>query len=188
MHRKPITIKKQKYNFDRCEQECEPLRDDLYRWALENAALLAATYESAEMEAAVDALELNDRAADIWKPLLAVARVLGSAEVWQPLISLAIEMSRDPESEERERVRAIAQLLRKLVNGSGAAVGITSDFVSHLLTHGLEITERDLHDMLSQWGFSQESVRLAQGPRRAWELQDARLAEIERENGPISPS
>jgi hypothetical protein len=140
------------------------------------------------MEAAVDVLELNDRAADIWKPLLAVARVLGSAEVWQPLISLAIEMSRDPESEERERVRAIAQLLRKLVNGSGAAVGITSDFVSHLLTHGLEITERDLHDMLSQWGFSQESVRLAQGPRRAWELQDARLAEIERENGPISPS
>ncbi len=27
------------------------------------------------------------------------------------------------------------------------------------------------------------SVRLERGPRRAWELQDAKLAEIERENG-----
>ena len=189
MKRKPITIKKQKYNFDRCEQECEPLRDDLYRWSLENAALLAATYESAELEAAVDALELNDRAADIWKPLLAVTRVLGNAEVWQPLISLAIELSRDPEAEERERVRAIAHSLRKLANGNGAAVGITSEFVSHLLEDGVEISERDLHDMLGQWGFSQESVRFAQGPRRAWQLHDARLADVERENAssPLPP-
>jgi hypothetical protein len=42
--------------------------------------------------------------------------------------------------------------------------------------------------MLTQWGFAQESVRLEQGPRRAWELQDARLAEVERENGPQIPS
>jgi len=189
MHRKSITIKKKKYNFDRCEQECESLRDELYRWALENAAVLAATYEGSELDAAVDALELNDRAADIWKPLLAVTRVLGITEVWQPLTSLAVEMSRDPEAAERERVRAIAQSLRKLANGKGAAVGITSEFVSHLLADGLEIAERDLHGMLTQWGFSQESVRLEQGPRRAWELQDARLAEIEGENsgGPQYP-
>jgi hypothetical protein len=188
MHRKSISIKKQKYNFDRCEQECAGLRDDLYRWALENAGVLSATYEGAELEAAVDALELNDRAADIWKPLLAITRVLGSAEVWQRLTSLAIEMNRDPEAAERERVRAIAQSLRKLANGSGAALGTTSEFVSHLLADGLEIPERDLHDMLTQWGFSQGSVRLEQGPRRAWELHGAKLAEIEAENsGPQYP-
>jgi len=189
MHRKSISIKKQKYNFDRCEQECGGLRDDLYRWALENAASLVAAYEGAELEAAVDALELNDRAADIWKPLLAVARVLGNAEaVWQPLTSLAVKMSRDPEAAERERTIAIARSLRKLANGTGAAVGITSEFVSHLLADGLEIPERDLHDMLTQWGFSQGSVRLEQGPRRAWEIQGAKLAEIEAENsGPQYP-
>jgi hypothetical protein len=187
MHRKPTTIKKQKYSFHRCEMECEPLRDDLYRWALENARALAATYESAELEGEVDALELNDRAADIWKPLLAVARVLQSDEAWPQLTSLAVEMCRDPEAAERARIGAIARALRKLVNGDGAAVGITSDFVTRLDADGLDVQERDLHDMLAQWGFSQESVRLDQGPRRAWVLQDIKLAEIERENGPISP-
>ena len=188
MRRKPITIKKQKYSFHRCEQECRPLRDDLYRWALENARALSTRYESAELEADVDALELNDRAADIWKPLLAVARVLGSAEVWQQLTTLATEMCRDPEAAERARTNAIAGSLRKLVNGSGAAVGITSDFLAHLCADGLEVQERELHDMLEQSGFSQESKRLDQGPRRAWVLQGTKLAEIERENEPISPS
>lgn len=188
MHRKPITLKKRKYNYDRCEQECQPLRDDLYRWALENAAVLAATYESAELEAAVDALELNDRAADIWKPLLAVARVMGGAELWQSLTSLAVEMGRDPDAAERDRVRAIAQSLRKLVNGTGAVVGITSEFVVHLRVDGLVIEEHELHDMLVQWGFEQGPVRLDQGPRRAWELEDTKLAEIEMENsGPQYP-
>jgi hypothetical protein len=140
------------------------------------------------LEADVDALELNDRAADIWKPLLAVARVLGSAEVWQQLTTLATEMCRDPEAAERARTNAIAGSLRKLVNGSGAAVGITSDFLAHLCADGLEVQERELHDMLEQSGFSQESKRLDQGPRRAWVLQGTKLAEIERENEPISPS
>ena len=189
MHRKPITVKKQKYSFDRCEQECSPLRDDLYRWALENSRALATRYESVELEAQVDALELNDRAAaDIWRPLLAVAQVLGAAEVWQQLTSLAIQMCRDPEAAERARIHAIAASLRKLVNGSGNYVGMTSDFVTHLCAKGLEVQERDLHDMLEQWGFTQGAKRLEQGPRRAWELPDTRLAEIERENAPISPS
>ena len=188
MHRKSITVKKRKYDFDRCERECLPLRDEFYVWALENARVLAETYASTELEAAVDALELNDRAADIWKPLLAVARVLPSGEAWQQLTSLAVEMCRDPEAAERAQVSAIARSLRKLVNGDGAAAGMTSEFVLHLCTDGLNVQERELHDKLVEWGFSQESVRLDQGPRRAWVLQDVKLAEIERENGPISPS
>jgi hypothetical protein len=145
-----------------------------------------AWYESAELEAAVDALELNDRAADIWKPLLAVAGVLGNQEASDSLKSLAVEMCRDPEAAERARVRAIAGSLRKLVNGDGAAVGMTSNLMTHLRADGLDVQERELHDMLAQWGFSQESTRL--GPRRAWVLQDAKLAEVDRENGSISPS
>jgi len=187
MHRKPINVKKKKYSSHGCEQECQPLRDDLYRWSLRNASALASTYDSAQLETQVDALELNDRAADIWKPLLAVCQALGSEEAWQALTALAVEMGRDPDAAERERVRAIAQSLRKLVNGSGVATGITSEFVKHLLIDGLEVTEHELHGMLSQWGFFQASVRLEQGPRRAWELQDKRLTEIERENASPYP-
>lgn len=187
MRRKPVTIKKRKYRYHQCERECEPLRDDLYRWALENARALNGWYESTELEVAVDALELNDRAADIWKPLLAVARVLGGARIWESLTSLAIAMCRDPEAAERDRIRRIARSLRGLVNGNGAAVGMTSTFVAHLGCDGLEVKEGELHEMLTQWGFAQESVRLDSGPRRAWVLADGKLAEIEQENGPISP-
>jgi hypothetical protein len=188
MHRKPITIKKQNYDFHRCEKKCSPVRDEMYRWALENASALAGCYDSAELRTEVDALELNDRAADIWKPLLAVAHVLGSAETGQALTSLAVEMGRDPDAAEREKVRAISHSLRKLVNGNGVAAGITSDFVQHLRHDGLEVTEHELHGLLGQWGFEQANVRLPQGPRRAWQLPNARLEEIERENSPVSPS
>jgi hypothetical protein len=150
MHRKSISIKKKKYSYHHTEQECLRLRDDLYRWALENARRLAVRYESEELEATVDALELNDRAADIWKPLLAVARALGSNEAWQQLTSLAVGMCRDPEAAERARINAIAGSLRKLVNGSGDAEGMTSDFLTHLRADGLEVQERELHDMLEQ--------------------------------------
>jgi hypothetical protein len=140
-----------------------------------------------EVEYEVDGLELNDRAADIWKPLLAVACVLRSVEAWEALTTLAVEMGRDPEAAERERARKIAQSLRKLVNGNGSIEGMTSDFVQHLQIDELKVAERELHNILTQWGFEQTSVRFQQGPRRAWQLQDSRLAEIEMENAPLYP-
>lgn len=182
MYRKPINIKKKKYNYHRCEEECQPFRDDLYRWSLRNAAAVASTYESNQLEAEVDALELNDRAADIWKPLLAVCRVLGSEEACHALTALAIEMGRDSNAVDRERIRSVAQSLRKLVKRNGVAFGTTSEFVQHLLMDSLEVTEHELHAMLNDLGFSQASVRLEKGPRRAWELQDTKLGEIESEN------
>ena len=77
----PSRLENVKYDFDqRFEQGGSSLRDEFYVWALENARVLAETYAGADLEAAVNALELNDRATDIWKPLLAVARVLPSGE------------------------------------------------------------------------------------------------------------
>ena len=188
MHRKSTAIKKRKYGHNLCEQECITLRDDLYRWALENAASLAAIYDGAQLEAEVDSLELNDRAADICKPLLAVAHHVGDRELSEQLASLFIEMFRDPEAKERDRAGAILRSLRMRVNGTGDAMGITSDFVTHLLADGVEVKEAELHSMLTQWGFSQKSVRLDDGPRRGWVLQDDRMAEIEEEiSGGIHP-
>jgi hypothetical protein len=182
MRRKPIQVKKRKYQYNDCEKKCLPLRDSSYIWALENAVAVAATYAGAGLEADVDALELNDRAADIWKPLLAVARVLQCEDLWQSLTSLAKQMGRDPDAKQREWARGVVRSLRKRVNGSGIAVGMTSEFAKDLRADGFDVQERHLHDMLVKWGFSQETARLDQGPRRVWELQDSKLAEIEREN------
>jgi len=122
---------------------------------------------------------LNDRAADIWKPLLAVARQLGSYSALLELACLAFEMGRDREAAERQRVRGLLQSLRKLVNGDGAVVGTTSDLVSHLERDAFRVPDHALHDMLARWGFVQQSVRVQGRPRRAWVLPDAKLKEIE---------
>jgi hypothetical protein len=182
MNRKDIRIKKKRYDFNKCEKECAPVRDDLYIWALQNATVIATIYSGRKLEIDVDRLELNDRAADIWKPLLAVVRFLGDAEAWKSLSSLSVEMSHDPDAADRARMRSIAQALRSHMDGNGNAVGMTSQFVKQLQTSGIEIRELDLHHLLEAWGFNQKSLRLGMMPRRAWELTGKRLAEIEKEN------
>lgn len=188
MRRKPFTLKTASYSYPCCDAECKPLRDNLYLWALQNADELARIYASNELAATIDALELNDRAADIWKPLLAVARQLGSAGALRELAYLASEMGRDPDAAERQRVRALVQSLRKLVNRNGAVVASTSDLVSHLERDAFRVPDHALHDMLAHWGFSQQSARLNGRPRRAWVLPDARLKEIETEHAPLFAS
>jgi Protein of unknown function (DUF3631) len=182
MNRKDIRIKKKRYDFNCCEKECASMRDDLYTWALQNAAALATTYSGRRLEVDVDRLELNDRAADIWKPLLAVARFLGDENAWKSLSSLSVEMARDPDAADRARMRAIAESLRKLVNGTGHTVGMTSDLLKQLRADGVEIEQLELHRLLGAWGFSQKSIRLGMVPRRAWELEESGLVEIEKEN------
>lgn len=54
-----------------------PVRDDAYRWALRNADRVSSVYLSQRSEEECDALALNDRAADIWRPILALASALG---------------------------------------------------------------------------------------------------------------
>ena len=50
MHRKPVALKTAKYTWHRCEEQCRPVRDDLYRWALRNAPDVAAINESLRLE------------------------------------------------------------------------------------------------------------------------------------------
>ena len=78
MHRKPARIRKERYTWHQCEQECMPVRDDAYRWALLNAGRVSAIYLSPSLEKECEALALNDRAADIWRPILALASALAA--------------------------------------------------------------------------------------------------------------
>ena len=63
----------------RCEAMCESPRERLYLTALALAPRIADCYESMELGQLVDGLGLNDRASDIWKPLLAIASVTALA-------------------------------------------------------------------------------------------------------------
>ena len=63
-------------------------------------------FRSDELEVEVDGLQLNDRAADIWKPIFAVLRTIGADGDIRQLKALAREMASDPE--------AHAEDLRKL--------------------------------------------------------------------------
>ncbi len=189
MHRKSPGVKTAKYSFFRCEKECTPLRENLYIWALQNAAELSRIYESPELEADVAGLRLHDRAADIWQPLLAIARALGADALYQDLASLAVETGRDGDTAEQAHALAIVRALRQKADGNGKVVGMTSELVAHLRSCSVfdgdsrpnAVHESSLHELLTQWGFGKKSVRLADGPRRAWELADAELAEWEQE-------
>jgi uncharacterized protein DUF3631 len=163
MFRKDIRLKKKRYHFNTCDKECAPVRDELYIWALQSATGLDAIYSGRKLEVDVDRLELNDRAADIWKPLLAVARFLGDEDAWKSLSSLAIEMASDPDAAERTRMRTIARSLRKLVNGTGRVVGMTSEIVRRLQADGIDVKDLELHRLLDAWGFSGGSPRRASG-------------------------
>ena len=41
MKRKPLKVKKAKYDYFQCEEKCRPLRDECYLWALQNAKRVA---------------------------------------------------------------------------------------------------------------------------------------------------
>ena len=70
------------------------------------------------------------------------------------------------------------------MNGTGHTVGMTSDLLKQLQADGVEIEQLELHRLLGAWGFSQKSIRLGLVPRRAWELEESGLVEIEKENRP----
>ena len=186
MHRKPARVRKATYNWHRCEKECTPVRDDLYRWALRNAARVSSLYLGSRLEQELDALALNDRAADIWRPIFALASVLGiPAKELQNLKTLAREMGGDTETvEDTQRVEVIRALRRIVV--AGTTVGTTTDLCDQLRKDGMEGV--NLHELLTEWHFKQKSHRLpGRGPRRAWDLDDGRLARLERELVGVPP-
>ena len=96
---KPSSSGEKKYNSCKCEEECKPVRDDLYIWALQNAEMVSLFYELNPFEKELAKLDLCGRAVDIWKPLFAVLFVLGfdpESVEWSNLSSLAVEMHQIP--------------------------------------------------------------------------------------------
>ena len=185
MQRKSVKVKKKKYSFDKCEVVCQPIRERLYLWALGNAGAVAEAYADPHLETEVDALGLNDRAADVWKPLFATLRALGAHDRIGELKGLAREMAIDPEIAEEERKLKIVRVLRSLPNRKGTLVGTTTMLFKRLTAQGVKIeSPKRLHTILDSWGFEQKSIRTSVAtPRRAWKIEVSRLGEIGQELG-----
>jgi hypothetical protein len=185
MHRKSVRVRKRKYTYFSCEEKCKPIRNDLYIWALQSAERVATLYETPELEASVNELGLNDRAADIWKPLLGIAQVLElDARTLSGLSRLASEMCGDPEAVEDERKLLLVLALWSRKDDSGKVKGTTEDFLDFLEQNDITTNGLSLHALLTSWGFKQKSIRLAEHggePRRAWELSGSKLAAIEKQ-------
>lgn len=180
MARKSTKVKTRPYDA-RCENECVPIREKLYLAALAHASEIAAVYESTDLQRHVDGLGLNDRAADIWKPLLAIASAFGEEDVFNGLSALVQEMSPDPDRREERRQLSIVRALRLVCGQEGTLTGTTQQIVG-AVEQTTNVECADLHGVLSGWGFEERSKRLAgiETPRRAWEISDAELARVER--------
>ena len=186
MYAKSAREKKESYSYFKCEEKCKCLREDLYLWALQNAENVVDLYESNELEGEIEHMQLNDRAADIWRPIFSVLRGLGfeaGSPEWEALSNLARRMHLDPEIEEAERQLQILQALQRRSNADGNVVGITTDLLEYLQEQEITTNQKEFNQLMEEWGFAQKSIRLPgiKHPRRAWELSVEILAEIERQ-------
>jgi hypothetical protein len=180
MKRKDIGTLKP-YHSDRCAQECAPLREESYAWALQNADALATFYESDELDRRVRHLALSDRAADIWKPLLAIAAIAGAdRDQIEALEGLAVKMNADPEAAQNTRRIALVRALRKHTGDEECAL-MTNQIVELLKHEGVPVTDSEVSSQLRAWQIEQKSVRLGAeaAPRRCWILNASVLGNIE---------
>jgi hypothetical protein len=175
MHRKAARIKTRSYHYHKVERGCQPIRSNLYLWAFGHAARVATVYESKDLQASLDRLGLHDRAADIWKPILAIAGVLGIDIT--TLGRLAQEMGRDPEAAEDDRRLTVLSDLLAHAKG-GKVVETTTQLRSWI---SFSVTERELHGLFSGWGFDQRNRWIRGESRRAWSLSETKLRALVRE-------
>jgi len=177
--RKPLKVKKAKYNYFQCEKKCRPLRDNCYLWALQTAERVAEIYGSKELQKSMEQMGLNDRAFDIWMPLFAVLEALGlnkDSKEWKELSSLAIEMHKDPEIAEAVKQLEIIKVLRKGINGGDELVENTTTLVGLL-----GITEREVRGLMEQLGVKKDSAWKDGGSLKCWKIPLKTLDKAEKE-------
>ena len=183
MHRKRFATKKRRYDYHQGEVECQPLRQRLYMFALQNAAAVARAYSSAELEAEMDAMQLHDRAADIWRPLFAVLLAMEAEACFHDQKELACEVAMDADAADDLRKLKIVVALRQHVNGTGLLVATSTELGRYLKEAEITLERStELFLLLTKWGFEQRSSRLeGPFPVRAWHIEAGRLDELEKE-------
>lgn len=131
----------ERFSPGRLEEEAQRLRDACYTWALTRAADLTEVYEGEfpELQA------LDDRARDLWEPLLAIAMLadaeadrLGTPErLASTLVALAHHLSGVRDEGDTTTVKLI-EALEAIVETEGRDVFTPSELLELLRAHNLE--------------------------------------------------
>lgn len=179
MRRKSTKLRTKPFDAQ-CEQACSPLRDQMYLFALAHASKVLEAYESETLQQRMNSLGLNDRASDIWKPLLAVSTVMHPDSL-DALSQLAVAMSPDADRQEEFRQLRIVTALRGMAGEGGSLVGTSQQLISQLATLADVGEVGDLTSLFREWGFEDKSLRLTgiDTPRKGWEITEAQLAAVD---------
>jgi hypothetical protein len=115
------------------EEELRQLREDLYLFALKNAEEISRIYNQASTVMGEHTKSLDDRARDIWEPLLSIASFIDMAAgdinlpIYWELVGLAKAMGKMREARDKidDRMPTLIEILERVV-----LQNLANDFIS----------------------------------------------------------
>ena len=124
--------------------------------------------------------ELDDRAADIWRPLLAIADLVGGD--WPKTAHLAaVELSSNKEDEESVNIQLLKDIRDYIVDHNISRLK-TEELLEHLYSleerpwntfyRGREMTPRQLADRMKSFGIQSKTIRFSSGTAKGYMLED----------------
>lgn len=167
MRRKLSDESVERYRLDKAEEIFSGLKEKCEIWSAENADLLL------EIDPLVPDW-LNDRAADNWRPLLAIAELAG--ENWLKRAHTSIAVAEDVASDDDSVGNSLLIDIRQIFIDSGAdrlpTIGQGDDALLDKLldmgerpwptyNHGKPLSERQLADKLKPFDIKPKSIRLS---------------------------
>jgi hypothetical protein len=191
MHRKRKDEVVERFSPRRIRAETQAIRDQCYVWALTHAAEVAEIYDSGQLP---DLAGLDDRAIDLWEPLMTLAYLAEQeareseerAEYMAPLKTLARELCQVRDDSDTETAQLITALWAILRARGAAAVDLGPAELLPLVQakgFGWVRSTKKLGDLMQGLGFFRESVRTTRGPRRLYRLSVSRLHDLRERYG-----
>ena len=124
--------------------------------------------------------ELDDRASDIWRPLLAIADLVGGD--WPKTAHLAaVELSSNKEDEESVNIQLLKDIRDYIVDHNISRLK-TEELLEHLYSleerpwntfyRGREMTPRQLADRMKSFGIQSKTIRFSSGTAKGYMLED----------------
>ncbi|MBI3988826.1 MAG: DUF3631 domain-containing protein [candidate division NC10 bacterium] len=171
----------ERFSPGRLEGEAQALRDRCYTWALTHAAELAEVYEADDFPGLED---LDDRARDLWEPLLSIA-LLADAEAGEgggfaeTLSSLARDLS-GVRDEGDTVIPTLISALGAIVQVEERETFTPSELLKLLQAKGFEWVKstRSLAGLLNPLGLFASMRRNGAKVRRAYVLSQAVLDDL----------
>lgn len=174
MERKLKTERVDRLSLRRDSEMLERLRQDLYIWALNAAEDIHEVYE--EIGEIAEIKTLDDRAKDVWEPLLVIAKVIDGENgewklsIFNDLVSLALEMGETRAEREKSdnRIVSFIELVKGLMKDEDREIFISSEDLFSKIRLQLEDvfsfkTKVGMASFLKKWGLYPVAQRPTKG-------------------------